>query len=720
MPTEEVPAWRDPELDTPARVEDLLGRLTLEEKVDLLDTRGAGAERLGLPKFQYGGEALHGLCNTGRATSFPMPIAMAATFDPGLIEKIGGATADEMRAKYHAPEWQDSMRVSLLVYSPVINILRDPRWGRAQETFGEDPVLTSEMGKAFVRGLQGDHPKYVKLAACAKHLGVASGPEALRMKFNAVVSRKDMMETYLYAFGELVKGGVATVMATYNRVNGEHCCAHPFMIGEYLRKQHQFDGVVMSDGGALNSLHRIEGEPDRHNLTEDIVETAALCLKRGCDFELGTKAYKHVPEAIERGLISEDDVDHALRRVLRLRFDTGECDPPEQVPFTRTKLDVIQCPEHLALARESAARSLVLLENENDALPLREDRDRTVLVCGPGSVDLQILLGNFYKGASGSLRSILEGVTSAAPEGVTITHSQGCFYAHPNAFESTWTFGLAEWADAVVACVGYSPLMESEQGEAIGAPDGGDRSTIAMPEHQLRFLREMRRHIDEKRPHAKLITVVTGGSPIELEEVRNLSDAVLMAWYPGEQGGDAVGDVIWGRQAPSGKLPVTFPKRLADLPDYENYDMQGRTYRYLDKEPLYPFGYGLSYTSFEIGEPRVSAGPIAEGDVLEVEADVTNTGPRGGEEVVQLYLEYPEHLPERPHRALRAFARVKLEPGETRRVTFALPAEKLRFFHPAEERWMLCPGAYAVAVGRSSADVVRTTFQVQGEPAGQA
>ena len=680
--------WKKSSACVSDRVADLLGRLTLEEKIELLDDKAPGIEHIGLPQFKYGGEALHGLCNTGRATSFPMPIGLAATFDDALVEKIACATADEMRAKYHSEDWKDSPRVSLFVYSPVINILRDPRWGRAQETYGEDPFLTGKMGRAYVRGLQGDNPRVLKLAACAKHLGVHSGPEPLRSKFNAVVSRKDMFETYLYAFGELVEAGVASVMATYNRVNGEHCCAHSVMIGEFLRERLSYDGVVFSDGGALASLHKKydlidHGAPggmptgdggwgvprEGHNLTEDQVESAGLCLNNQLDFELGTHVMCRAKEAIERGLITEAEIDRAARRVLTLQCKTGFLDADDSAnPYAGTDVSVINCPQHVELALEAARKSVVLLKNENDTLPLRKKRDKVVLVTGPTSVDLQILLGNFYKGSGSRLVSILEGITGSAPEGVTITHSQGAFLAHPNVFDSHWVLGLSEWSQAVVACVGFSPLMEGEQGECIGAADGGDKSSIALPENQMKFLRRLREKIDENPNKPKLVVVVTGGCPLELEEVAELADAMLMTWYPGEQGGTAVGEIIWDKINPSGKLSATFPRKLKDLPPYESYAMKGRTYRYMKKKVLYPFGYGLSYTDFNIEKSTFKKSSAT--------VKITNCGAMAGETVVQLYARWP-HQARAPQCSLVGFKRVHLDAGASTKLSIVIPADKL-------------------------------------------
>ena len=682
-----APAWLNPSLPMKQRIRDLIGRMTLDEKISQLITLAPPIERLGLREFGWNGECLHGLCNTGRATQFPMPIGMAATFDPRLIQKVANAVSDEARAKYHDHDWSRSPRATLMYCTPVINILRDPRWGRSQETYGEDPFLTSVMGAAFVRGLQGDHPKYLKIAACAKHLGVHSGPEKLRTRFNAVVSRKDLAETYLPAFGVLSAEGVATVMATYNRVNGEHCCASPTLIGEFLRDRYGFDGLVLSDGGALGSLH------NSHKITKDAVETAGLCLKNGCDLEIGRNAYPRAAEAIERGLITEADIDRALTRIFKVRFQVGEFDPPEQNPYTQIKRDVIQCRKHLRLARRTAAESVILLKN-NGILPFGRDRN-VILVTGPNAADIQVLLGNFYRGISGDIRTIVEGVVAAAPEGVTVTHMPGCFLTHPNVFPSTWTFGLAEWADAVVMVMGYSPLMEGEQGECIGAPEGGDKDGIDIPENQLEFLREM------KKVGKPIVAVITGGSPLALGEVHELADAVLMAWYPGEQGGMAVGDLLFGKESPSGKLPVTFPKSLDQVPPFTDYSLVGRTYRYMTEEPMYPFGFGLSYATFEYAELALSRTSVKPGQSLTAAVSVTNTGGTKADEVVQLYLADSEASVPVPRFALKAFKRVRLKPGQSKRLRFKITPEMMSIYNMDGEA-VLEPGAFTVHVGGSS------------------
>ncbi len=687
------------------RINNLISQMTLDEKIGQLDHASGAIERLNVPAGKYGGECLHGLCHTGRATQFPMPIGMAATFNEKLIYNVASAIADEARAKFHDPEWANE-NYSLLFWTPVINILRDPRWGRAQETYGEDPVLTSKLGSAFVRGAQGDNPKYLKIATCAKHLGVHSGPENLRRKFNAIVSKKDMMETYLPAFGSLVESGVATIMATYNRVNGEHSCASKTMIDDFLRKECGFEGMVLSDGGALESLHT------SHGMTKDAVETAGLCLKNGCDFELGKFAYPYLKDAIKRNLVTEKDVNTALSRILKVRFLLGEFDSLEDNPYSKIRKDVIQCKKHINLARKTAVQSIVLLKN-NGVLPITDKKQR-LHVTGPNAADIQLLLGNFYRGVSGDLRTILEGIVSAAPEGTTVTHMQGCLLAHENIYPSHWAIDLSDGSNAIIAVMGYTPLMEGEQGECIAAPDGGDKNNISISKHQIEFLRAL-----SKKP-MPLITIVTGGSPIELEEIHNLSDAVIMAWYPGEQGGMAVGDILFGKESPSGKLPATFPKSLDQVPPYTDYNMKNRTYRYMEEEPMYPFGFGLSYTTFKYSKLAISKESIEKGENIKVSVNIKNTGDVKSDEVVQLYLTDEEASVPVPKCALKDFKRITLQPNQEKSVKFMITSDMMKIYTMNGEK-ILESGSFTIHIGGTSpskrsedlgSSTIKTQFKV--------
>jgi beta-glucosidase len=678
--------FRDRSLPLEERVADLIGRMTLEEKIAQLGSHQPAIERLGVPAYLWGGECLHGLCHTGRATQFPQAIGLAATFDTDLMRRVADAIATEARVKYHDPAWQ-SRSVGITFWTPNINIFRDPRWGRGQETYGEDPHLTGALGAAFVRGLQGDGARYMKAMACAKHLAVHSGPEHLRREFNAIASPKDLHETYLPAFKALVDAGVASVMATYNRVNGEACCGSRMLLVDVLRGRWGYRGFVVSDAGAMHAMHTY------HHVTEDALETAALCMECGCDMEIGSRCYQELPRALEQGLATEEQIDRSLARIMTVRFRLGMMDDPADVPFASIGSEAIQCDAHVALAREAATKSIVMLKN-NGVLPFGPDR-KTILVCGPTAVDLDVLLGNFYRGSSARLVSVLEGVVGAAPDGTAVTCMTGCMLKHPNDFDSGWVMGLAEWADAVVAAVGISPLMEGEQGECIATPTSGDREKLELPENQLHFLRKLK---DVGKP---LVVVVTGGSPVAMPEVHEMADAVLFIWYPGEQGGTGVGDVVFGHESPSGRLPVTFPMSEDQLPPFEDYSMVGRTYRYVTEEPLYPFGFGLSYARFEYGPTRVSPERVERGGSVAVEVEVRNAGECEADEVVQLYLTDDEASVRVPRWELKAFRRVRLAPGASETVAFEISPEQMELVDESGGR-VLEPGTFTVTVGGSS------------------
>jgi len=686
---DQQPAYRDASLPVEERVADLLGRMTLDEKVSQMVAESAAIPRLGIPAYEWGGECLHGLCQGGRATVFPQAIGLAATFDVDLVRRVAGAIADEARAKFHDPVWHgpDGPFVGLTFWTPVVNIFRDPRWGRGQETYGEDPHLTGAIGAAFVRGLQGDDARRVKASACAKHFAVHSGPEHLRMGFDAVVSGKDLRETYLPAFRALAEAGVECFMGAYNRVNGEPCCGSHMLLVDILRDEWGFEGYVVSDASAIPAFH------ESHHVTGDAVESAALALRMGCDMDIGGRCFPELPAAVEKGLVTEAEVDRSLARLLTSRFRLGLFDDPDDVPFAAIRSDVIQCEEHVALAREAAVKSVVLLKNSG-ILPFGPGV-RTVLVTGPNFADLDVLLGNFYRGVSARLVSVLEGVAECASEGTRISNAKGCHLLHPNEYPSDWVGGLAEWADVVVAVMGISPLMEGEGGECIASVTGGDRDGLALPPNQVEFVRFL---AGKGKP---IVLVLTGGSPVAAPELHELADAVLFIWYPGEQGGRAVGQILFGHESPSGRLPVTFPASQDQVPPFEDYSMAGRTYRYMAEEPLYPFGFGLSYAEFEYGELALSAGRVERGEGLSAEVTVTNTGRREAEEVVQLYVTDDEASVAAPRCALKAFRRVRLASGGSETVRFDITPEMMELVDE-EGRPVLEPGTFTVTAGGSS------------------
>ncbi|MFO7635198.1 MAG: glycoside hydrolase family 3 C-terminal domain-containing protein [Caldilinea sp.] len=670
------------------RVADLVGRMTLEEKLGQLVFNAPAIPRLGIPAYNWWGEALHGIARNGRATIFPQAIGMAATWDPALIERVAAAISDEGRAKYHATlrrYGETGHYQGLTFWSPNINIFRDSRWGRGQETWGEDPFLTGEMGAAFVRGLQGDDPRYLKSAACAKHYAVHSGPESKRHEFDAQVSMRDLYTTYLPAFKKLVtEANVEAVMGAYNRTNGEACCASETLLVNILRGKWGFEGHVVSDCWALNDLHTT------HGVTADAAESAALAVKRGCDLECG-QTFEYLGEALNRGMIGEGDIDRAVTRIYTTRFKLGMFDPPEMVPYASIPESVINSDAHRQLAYEAALKSIVLLKNENDILPLRDQRSLCVL--GPTAANAEVLMGNYY-GISESLTTLIEGIVARTPEGVRLEYRPGTLLLHFPSSPSTWTTMAAARADVVIACMGLSPQLEGEEGDAIESAVNGDRTEIGLPLVQANYLREL------KDVGAHIVLVLTGGSAIALDDVADLADAILYVWYPGQEGGHAVADVLFGAAAPSGKLPLTFPRSLDQLPPFEEYAMTGRTYRYATAQPQFPFGFGLSYTRF-VYRSIEAADRIKTGDPLAVQVKLTNAGKVDAEEVVQLYLSKVEPAAGDPLCTLVGFQRVALRAGETATIDLALSPDQLATVGD-DGQFTVQPGAYRLVAGGSS------------------
>lgn len=680
------------------RVRDLVSRMTLEEKISQMVHKAPAIPRLGIPAYNYWSEALHGVARNGSATVFPQAIGMAATWDTALIDRIGSAVGDEGRAKYHdalARHGGTQQYQGLTFWSPNINIFRDPRWGRGQETWGEDPYLTGELGAAYVRGLQGRHPVYLKAAACAKHYAVHSGPESDRHHFNAAASRRDMFDTYLPAFKKLVsEAKVEAVMSAYNRTNGEACSASPVLLQDILRRQWGFEGHVVSDCGAVGDIYL------HHHSAADAAEAAALALKAGCDLECG-HVYAELKTALQRGLISEEDIDRSLARSLAARFRLGMFDPPEQVPYAHIPLSVVGCTAHRQLALRAARESIVLLKNKHNLLPLKEDI-RHIFVTGPTAADLNVLLGN-YNGLNANMVTLLEGILERLPAHMQLVYRTGSMLALPP--KGSWDEsvctppGVIHWealaADVVIACLGTTPAMEGEEGESFYSDNGGDRKSISLPPPQAALLKEL------AKTGQRIILVLTGGSPIALEGLEDAADAILFTWYPGQQGGRALAEVLFGDRAPSGKLPVTFPRSLEDLPPFEDYTMARRTYRYSSAEPLFPFGFGLSTTRFAYSRLALSNRRLKAGQPLKVSVSLENVGSTAGEEVVQVYLSDLSASVPVPRCKLAAFRRVALKAGHSRRVSFTLPPESLALVDE-EGHTRLEAGEFRVTVGGCS------------------
>lgn len=681
--------FQNPDLPIEERVNDLISRMSLEEKAGQLMYNAPAIERLGVPEYNWWNECLHGVARAGRATIFPQAIGLGATWDPALMQRIGACIATEARAKYNAfsQNGQRGQYQGLTFWTPNVNIFRDPRWGRGQETYGEDPFLTARIGVAFVKGLQGDHPKYRKAAGMAKHYAVHNGPEGLRHEFNAEVSQKDLWETYLPAFEALVKEAeVEGIMGAYNRTNGQACCAHAYLIDEVLRKKWGFKGYFVSDCWALVDIYK------GHKIVETAEEAAALALNSGCNLNCGD-TYPKLLEAIEKGLTTEAQIDRNLRELLPTRFRLGLFDPFGEGPFDHIGSEVIRSPEHLAVSREAAAKSIVLLKNKNQTLPLKKDI-RSIYVTGPTATHIQALLANYY-GVSEDMRTILEGIVGKVSPQTSIRYSQGALLDETNRNPIDWFSGTAGENEVTIACLGISQLIEGEEGESIASRHKGDRQEIGLPANQIAFLKKIR----EKAK--KLVVLITSGSAISCPEVYEMADALLYVWYPGERGGDAIGDVLFGDVVPSGRLPITVVKSLADLPPYEDYALKNRTYRYMEKEPLFPFGFGLSYASFDYNNLKLGKTQLKSGEELEISVEIVNIGKVKAEEVVQLYLSDLEASVEVPQYALKDFQRVELYAGESKTLRFTINPEMMEMVN-AEGKRLIEKGTFEVILSGSS------------------
>ena len=688
--------FQNPELSIEARVDDLVSRLTLEEKTGQMLHASPAIPRLGIPAYNWWNECLHGVARAGIATVFPQAIGLAAMWNEPLLRRVAEVIADEARAKHHEylRQGDHGMYKGLTFWSPNINIFRDPRWGRGHETYGECPYLTGRLGVAFCQALQGDHPKYLKLVATPKHFAVHSGPEGLRHSFDAKASPKDLRETYLPAFFECVTEAKAhSVMAAYNRTNGEPCCASPTLLERILREEWGFDGYVVSDCWAIKDFH------ENHHVTRTPAESAALGVKAGCDLNCGC-TYEHIGAAVAEGLLTEAEIDVCVKRLFRARMLLGMFDPPERVPFASIPYEVNDSPEHRKLALEAARQSIGLLKNDG-VLPLSRDIG-SIAVIGPNAHDHHVLRANYFGIASHSVTP-LDGIRAAVSKQTKVWYTDGCKHLGTNTDgvgrdgNLSEAVSLAQRADVVVLCLGLSAEIEGEQGDAGNSEAAGDKVDLALTGLQQRLLEEV------AALGKPTILVLLAGSPMSITWAQDHAAAVVDAWYPGEEGGTAIADVLFGAYNPGGRLPVTFPRSIADVPEFTSYDMQGRTYRYLQREPLYPFGYGLSYTRFEYADARVSRARIGAGDDVEISATVKNTGERAGDEVVQLYLKDLEASCRVPHHSLRGFQRITLAPGESRRVTFRLAPRDLSLIDDAGRR-VLEPGRFRASIGGSQPD----------------
>ncbi len=683
------------------RAKELVGRMTLEEKASQLRYDAPAIPRLGVPAYNWWNEGLHGVARAGVATMFPQAIGTAAAFDTELLEKIGDVIAVEGRAKYNAylEEEDRDIYKGLTFWSPNVNIFRDPRWGRGHETYGEDPYLTGELGKAFVEGLQGDG-EYLKAAACAKHFAVHSGPEAVRHKFDAKASKKDLRETYLPAFEKLVKeAGVEAVMGAYNRTNGEPCCGSKTLMEDILRGEWEFEGHYVSDCWAIRDFHT------QHMITDTAEESAALALKAGCDVNCGI-TYLHLMKAYQDGMVTEEEITTAAERLFTTRFLLGLFDETE---YDRIGYDRLECPEHLALADRAAAESVVLLKNDG-ILPLKKEGLKTVGVVGPNANSRAALVGN-YHGTSSRYITVLEGIQDVLGDDVRVYYSEGC-HLFKEKVENlalrqdriSEAVAVAKNSDVVILCVGLDETLEGEEGDTGNSYASGDKVDLLLPQAQRELLEAV---VKTGKP---VILVNMTGSAMDLRDAQEHCAAVVQAWYPGARGGRVVADILFGALSPSGKLPVTFYHGTEELPDFEDYSMKNRTYRYFTGEVLYPFGYGLTYGSMELDGVKLNGQEAAKGgeavwagEELRLEAVVSNKSDRTLQEVVQVYIRALDSGDATPNSRLCGFARVTVEPGCS--VTVQVPVDRDAFTVINDEGEKVSGGSrFAVNVGFGQPD----------------
>jgi beta-glucosidase len=849
----QTPTYRNEALTPDARAADLVSRMTLEEKVSQMKDVAPAIDRLGVPAYNWWNEALHGVARSGLATVFPQAIGMAATWSEPLMLEVATVISDEGRAKYHEYIRHDShgRYQGLTFWSPNINLFRDPRWGRGQETYGEDPFLTGRLGVQFIRGLQGTDPQYLKTVATVKHFAVHSGPESGRHEFDAAISERDLRESYLPQFEMGIReGGAYSLMCAYNRVNGAPACGSRPLLRDILRGEWGFRGFIVSDCGAIDDIYL------RHRVVPTAAEAAALAVKTGTDLDCG-RVYPNLVEAVHTGLISDAVIDTSVTRLMLARVRLGLFDAPERVRWARTPFSVLDQPSHRALARRAARESIVLLKNAGGLLPLRKDLG-TIAVIGPNADETRMLLGN-YNGEPADPVTPRRGIREAVSPGTRVLHAPGSDLAAgfrvtgsvpsvvlatpggdrglhaeyfagssfegtprytttdstiaanwgdgspradlaPDAFSVRWsgtlrptstgsyTLGLvgtmkfrvrlddstivrsvypsrgdeypdprpmmspplaleaghayrlvveasesygdaqlrliwttpsdsleeeavriARAADAVILVLGLTARLEGEEMPVqIDGFRGGDRTSIDLPAPQQHLLERV---TGLGKP---TVLVLLNGSALAVSWAADHVPAIVEGWYPGQAGGSALADVLFGDYNPAGRLPVTFYRRTADLPAFDDYRMAGRTYRYFTGRPLYPFGHGLSYTAFRYSNLRAVAS-MGRRPSISVSVDVKNIGPRAGDEVVQLYVRHPTSRVSRPRRALRGFARVTLGPGETRRVTLPLTRRSLAYWDERTHGWAVEAGTVILEAGASSEDIrLSRTLTVDG------
>ena len=696
------PAYKNTNLSPEKRAEALLKELTLEEKVSLMMDTSQPVERLGIKKYNWWNEALHGIARNGLATVFPMPIGLAATFDAEAVHDMFVTVSDEARAKNTkaAAEGSYERYEGLTVWTPNINIFRDPRWGRGIETYGEDPYLTATLGVEVVKGLQclGEDEKYDKMHACAKHFAVHSGPEWNRHTFNAEnIKPRDLYETYLPAFEALVKDAqVKEVMCAYNRFEGDPCCDSDQLLIKILREEWDYQGIVVSDCWAISDFYR---EENSHKTHPDSASASAAAVLSGTDLECGN-SYLSLVDGVKRGLIKESDIDVSVKRLLKARYELGEMDDPKEVSWTKIPFSVVASKEHHEQALEMARKTMTLLQNKNNILPLKRG-GKTFALVGPNANDSIMQWGN-YNGFPSHTITMLEGIQKAIAEDDKLIHVPGCSWVKGES-NIPQTLAQVKDADVIIFAGGISPQLEGEEmGVDLPGFRGGDRTDIELPAIQRQLLKAL------KAAGKKIVLVNYSGSPIGLEPETQSCDAILQAWYPGQAGGQAVAEVLFGDYNPAGRLPVTFYKNVDQLPDFEDYNMTGRTYRYFQGEPLFPFGHGLSYTTFTYGDVQLPAS-AKDDETIKICVPVTNSGKMDGDEIVQVYIKKQSDT-EGPIKALRAFKRVHIPAGQTIQVELELTPKQLEWWDAETNSMRTQAGKFDIMIGGNSVDLQKQTI----------
>jgi beta-glucosidase len=697
--------YQNPVLSVEVRVNDLVGRMTTEEKISQMMNAAPAIDRLGIPAYNWWNECLHGVARAGIATVFPQAIGLGATWDQNLIFRVSTAISDEARAKHHEFVRNESRKIyqGLTFWSPNVNIFRDPRWGRGQETYGEDPFLTGKIAVQFVKGLQGDDPKYFKTIATLKHFAVHSGPEPERHSFDAITDERDFRDTYLPQFEMGIKEGKAySVMCAYNSYKGEACCGSSNLLNGILRTEWGFDGYVVSDCGAISDIY------NGHKIVGTAAEAAALGVKSGTDLECAS-VYRNLKESLDKNLITINDIDIALKRLFTARFRLGMFDPPEMVKYSKIPYNMVDCEQNKALARETALKSIVLLKNNNNILPLKKNVG-TVAVIGPNSDQTFVLFGN-YNGTPSDPITPLRGIKEKLAGVSEVLYAQGCLWVtgmtgqqSPEELK-TEALKVAGKANVIIMCMGITPKLEGEEMRVtLDGFKGGDRTRLDLPDVQQDLIKAI---YALGKP---VILVLLNGSALAVNWEKDNIPAILETWYGGQAAGQALADVIFGDYNPGGRLPVTFYKSVNDLPSFEDYNMKNRTYRYFNGEPLFPFGFGLSYTTFSYKKLKVNE-TVNNGDSVKVAVNVKNTGKVAGDEVVELYLsDLTADVPV-PIHALKGFTRIHLNPGETKSVVLTLSPDAFSIIDTDNLR-KVKPGKFQVFVGGHQPD----PKAVKGDP----